>query len=340
MKPFITFILFLSIETVLSDGFCGPNSQFTIAGDKLTLPIAFDWAEKYTALCPNTIVNLEAVGSSSGVDLVCSPDDDAVVGMMSNEWKDTEGTIGEDGFTYSCLIGDTDRKAAEIVVANDAIVVVVQEGSPADDCQRILGGFTKDQLRWIFSDYSEIELKKTGWKSSSLANSDDDDSTHLWSELDRNCANEEIVLISPPEYSETFKLFTEAIFNDGLYGKEDLPDSAIEIEGGERNVLFILEEQPKGISYVKQPVYEISGDEVVAVPINGVEPTQESITNGDYSLLGNQIYMNIYTGASLEQTIPFLEFGLMSEGVDDYVPLSDSQVSEMMDRLDTLYRRR
>eukprot|EP00957_Ditylum_brightwellii_P043276 3279504-Ditylum_brightwellii.AAC.1 len=56
----------------------------------------------------------------------------------------------------------------------------------------MIGGLTFDQIRWIYSSFSEAELVQGGWDPSSVKNSDNDPSTHLWSELDSRCAPVEI----------------------------------------------------------------------------------------------------------------------------------------------------
>ena len=72
-------------------------------------------------------------------------------------------------------------------------------------CMVILGGLTLDQLRWIFSNYTEAELIATGWDPSSLANSDGNDATHLWSELSDSCAGAEIKIVGADSESGTYE---------------------------------------------------------------------------------------------------------------------------------------
>ena len=114
---------------------------------------------------------------------------------MSRGWKEYEGVQSEESpNTYQCLKGDTTRSAVQVDVAQDGMTVIMQKEGAADECVKILGGFTLDQLRWIYSTYNEDELERTGWDTSSLKNSDNDPSTHLWSELDERCQSAEIRL--------------------------------------------------------------------------------------------------------------------------------------------------
>lgn len=103
---------------------------------------------------------------------------------MSRQWKDTEAEKQADGYTYNCLIGDTTRSAIQIDVAIDGLSVVVKSGGAAAGCLDKLPGLTIDQLRWIFSSYTDSELTATGWDAAAaIPNSDNDENTHLWSEL-------------------------------------------------------------------------------------------------------------------------------------------------------------
>ena len=77
-----------------------------------------------------------------------------------------------------------------------------------------MGGLTVEQLRWIFSSYTGEELEGSGWDSDALANSDGDDSTHLWSELREDCPEVEIKIAGPDDQSGTYEYMSETIFAD------------------------------------------------------------------------------------------------------------------------------
>ncbi len=57
----------------------------------------------------------------------------------------------------------------------------------AAQCLKLLGGgLSKDQLRWMYSSLSVNELIAEGWDPSSVPFLDEDDDTHLWSEMQEN----------------------------------------------------------------------------------------------------------------------------------------------------------
>lgn len=149
----------------------------------------------YSVACDANI-RLEGGGSSSGTGRVCgdlergSPVD---IGNMSREWKETEAVASmELDFLYNCKIGDTQRSAIQFPVAIDGITVATRKEGAARDCVGVLGGLSVDQLRWIYSSYSEDQLIATGWDAESVPNRDMNPDSHLWSELDSRCQDVEI----------------------------------------------------------------------------------------------------------------------------------------------------
>jgi ABC-type phosphate transport system substrate-binding protein len=186
---------------------CGPDGSFSIAGSSTVLPIAMLWAEGYSAICTGTEITVESGGSSAGAARVCADETSGTpveIGDMSRPWKDTEATAAGDG-VYNCVVGDTSRSAIQIDVAIDGLSVATQTGGAGNLCIESLGGLTTDQLRWIFSSYGEVALIASGWDVSALANSDGDDTTHLWSELSADCPAVEIMISGPDSESGTYE---------------------------------------------------------------------------------------------------------------------------------------
>ncbi|MDA0878345.1 MAG: substrate-binding domain-containing protein, partial [archaeon] len=133
---------------------CGPDGSISIAGSSTVYPLATAWAEYYQEACDGVTITVEGGGSGAGAGRVCanSAKGTAVdIGDMSRDWKSTEASRGDDGYTMSCLSGDTTLEARQIVVAYDGLSVVVKKGGAAQTCVEGMGGLTVDQLRWIFS---------------------------------------------------------------------------------------------------------------------------------------------------------------------------------------------
>lgn len=163
---------------------CGPaKGHISIAGSFTVEPIALMWSELYKLGCPLS-VELVGGGSSVGAGRVCADSEkgEAVdIGNMCRGWKKGLEADERDGFIYDCLKGSQKRSAIQVDIALDGITGILPRKGTAYDCLQILGGLSIDQLRWIYSNYSDTELLETGWDALSLKNSDNDPATHLWS---------------------------------------------------------------------------------------------------------------------------------------------------------------
>ena len=151
--------------TVLSAGLAGciggdddtEQKTINIAGSSTVYPVASAWAQAYSASNSDYTVTVAGGGSGAGASKVCSTDADSVhIGDMSRDWKSSEASVGEDGYTFSCL--SSDITVTQLVVAIDGLSVVVKKGGAADQCISAMGGLSMAQLRWIFSDWSETDL--------------------------------------------------------------------------------------------------------------------------------------------------------------------------------------
>jgi len=149
-----------------------------------------------------------------------------------------------------------------------------------------LGGLTLDQLRWIFSSYTALELEATGWNPDSLANSDGDDATHLWSELSADCPELEIKIAGPDSESGTYEYFSETIFGDMDNGETFHPTRYL--EDSDDNVLVeYLQSNEDAIAYFGFAYYSENTDTLHATAIENdegemVAPDATSVGNGRY----------------------------------------------------------
>ena len=99
---------------------CPPASTFNIAGSSTVLPVADEWSKAYMERCPATTITVEGGGSSNGAGRVCGEEsrgEPVEIGNMSRDWKESEAT-SEDGHTFMCLVGDTERSALQIDVSH------------------------------------------------------------------------------------------------------------------------------------------------------------------------------------------------------------------------------
>lgn len=198
---------------------CGPSGQsIVLAGSTTVQQLAERWAESYMTACRDIIVTVEGGGSSSGATRVCGgtskgggPVD---IGDMSRDWFVDEATPSSNGYLYRCIVGDQARSAIQMPVALDGLSIAVGKNGTAASCIQMLGGLSPDQLRWMFTNYDSDQLLATGWDPNSIPNSDGDESTHLWSELDARCSAVEIMISGPLPDSGTFEYFHQTILVD------------------------------------------------------------------------------------------------------------------------------
>ena len=332
---------------------CGPTGDISIAGSSTVFPVANLWAEAYQKYCNGVAITVEGGGSGAGAGRVCANSEKGTpvdIGDMSRGWKSSEAST-DDGFTYDCLKGDTSRSAIQIDVAIDGLSVVMKKGGAADTCVSGMGGLTVDQLRWIYSDFTAAQLAAAGWDTNSLANSDNDDSTHLWSELDASCPASEIKISGADSESGTYEFFMDAMLNGGDGGETfDLqrPDGYTN-SAEDEVVVNYLTSNGDSIGYFGYAYYKANQDTLTAVAIMNdageyVAPTPSTVADGSYNPLGRFIYMNLHLDSNdLALTLPFLEFGFSSAGdalVNQvgYVPLTAGQDAEMeLQRISWMY---
>jgi len=220
-------------------------------------------------------------------------------------------------------------------VAIDGLSVVTHKGGAGDECFELLGGFTLDQLRWIFSSYTEEELIATGWDATSIANSDGDETTHLWSELSADCPETEIMIAGPDSESGTYEYFSETIFPDIDNGEtfDDVRPDGYFSSASDEEIITYLDENNDAIAYFGFAYYSDNQDKISAAAIENADgefvmPSSETVADGSYNPLARRIYMNLWNDeAALAVTVPFVQFGLGPQGAvlvsqTGYVPIA------------------
>jgi phosphate transport system substrate-binding protein len=333
---------------------CGPlNGNFSIAGSVTIFPIAQVWADVYGDSCGVKIV-VEADGSANGAGRVCSnpsKGSPVQIGAISREWKVSEA-ITSNGWYYTCVApGDTSRSAIQVSIAIYGITVVTSSGGVADRCiQALGGGLTTDQLRWIFSSYSALELEKSGWNSkTAIPNNDQNDGSHLWSELskDPRCPGVEIRISGHTQDSGLYDYFSETILVDSSVGETIDLDRPLGYAGQDNDKLAsYLATNTEAISFFNFASYKTFSDSLAVVSIENklgeyVVPDVHTLQDGRYNPLSRRIYMNVLdTESALINARPFLKFGFSQRGSDlvalsGYSPVPLWERSVMSTRLRT-----
>jgi phosphate transport system substrate-binding protein len=150
---------------------------------------------------------------------------------------------------------------------------VSQAEGDAAACIESLGGLTVHQLRWIFSNYTAEMLEGTGWDSTTLTNSDNDDATHLWSELSADCPDAEIKIAGHGSESGTYEYFAETVFADMDNGESfdvNRPDGYFN-SLADPDIIEFLADNADAVGYVGYAYYQENQETVVAAAIENVE---------------------------------------------------------------------
>jgi phosphate transport system substrate-binding protein len=356
MKFFAALIVFATVISAQQNIPCGPDGgQISIVGSATVEPIAKTWAEGYMALCPNVNVSVAGGGSSVGSRRVCnSTQPPADVGMMSRQWN----AISESNVTdaangkYICNFGTKTRTITRVDVAIDGITVVLINGGLVAQCLRKLTGqgLSIDQLRWIFSNYTDAQKSANGWDATSIAATDNNDATHKWSEISSLCPNAELKLATPGSTSGTAQFFDEILFPlaaEGIATKRPTPAFVSEADIPEDIVEFIatssLEVYGDAIGYFGFSYYINEGALFYGVPIRNtgatvwVKPTRATVKDSTYVPFTRRIYMNFFDG-TLSDTKFYLQYGLNQAGIGrlntiGFVPPPDSELPALAARV-------
>ena len=297
----------------------------TIAGSTTVQPIAIAWGAAYTAQCGAT-VTVQGGGSSSGAQRVCkvtSAGTAVDIGAMSRAWRSTEATVGANSYTYKCVIG-TLPSVVQIDVAIDGIVVILKKSSLPATCIAALSNLTFNQLRWIFSSYTDSQLTGSGWPASALAKSDGNTSTHFFSELSASCPKREIRLTGPTSMFGTYDYFLETILTDSASGPETFATTtrpvAARYFGTTTDAATINRVRNDAtnstIGFVSYNAYNKVKTTVTAVSLKKsggfVAPTPTTFAADTYPL-SRRIFMNVLASTA-SRTRAFIEYGMSAKG--------------------------
>ncbi|RKD34283.1 PstS family phosphate ABC transporter substrate-binding protein [Thermohalobacter berrensis] len=244
------------------------------------------------------------------------PDTRVTVGVSGTGGGFKRFTVGEtDISNASRLIKDKEAAKAEengieytqVSVAYDGITVVV---NPQND--------------WA-TDITVEELKKI-WEPNSKVKT--------WKDIRPEWPDKEIHLYGPGTDSGTFDYFTEAIVGEGGASRTDYTASE------DDNVLVQgITGDKYALGYFGYAYYEENQDKLKAVTINGVEPTTETIGNGEYTPLARPIFIYVSHNSFKDkpQVAEFVKFYLKNARnvvpSTGYVPLPQDKYDEQLEKI-------
>jgi phosphate transport system substrate-binding protein len=164
----------------------------------------------------------------------------------------------------------------------------------------------------------------------------------MWSDVNPEWPDEQVVLFGPGSDSGTYDFFTEAV--NGEEGA--INPSYTDIGEDDNAAIDGVASAVGNMGYVPLSFVEESGGAVVAVEIENadgecVSPSEETVQDGSYNPLGRQLF--IYpSGSSLErpEVLAFLEFYINNQEEIArealFIPLTAEQEQEALDKVNDL----
>jgi len=271
----------------------------TVAGSSTVLPIAERWAAWLRREHPSSevLVDHQHLGSSEGASRLCNGE--VEIGSMSRDWHPSEAAIEQPSTEsvvpiYSCV--GSPVRVAQLHVAWDAIVVLVQRNGAADRCLREVLPVSLELLRRIF------------------AKPDDDQPCKFWSDVINSplCPQTCIEISGPGTKSGTLRMFQNAVHAS--------PDTwnTIGYHASEEHTAIVTRvlESGNAIGFVGYSYFHSRSGLLSLIPVEQLVRNEfcACTVTGHYPL-ARPLFMNVVLGAS-NSTLDFLKLGFSDVGQD------------------------
>jgi phosphate transport system substrate-binding protein len=281
----------------------GLTGSLDVSGSSTVFPLLREMRKQFLQAYPHVSISLMSTGSGGGFrNHYCPGDTD-----FNNASRPIEPE--EEQFC-----ADNGVEPVELVVATDALTVVVNEDNDWVEC------LTVEQLR-------------DTWAA--------DTPPETWQDVDEAWPDEELSLFGPTDASGTFDYFNEAIL-----GAEAEPRRDYQATEQDQQIIQGVQNSRGAMGYLGFAHYSKNADAVTAVAIDDgdgcVAPTLENAKAGDYSPLARPLYTYpAKDSLATEQVAEFARFvvehATSEEIVADavgYIPLDDATQAEMLDGLE------
>jgi len=249
------------------------------------------------------------------------------------EVKVSVGQSGTGGGFEKFTKGETDFSNASRPIKEEEKDAAAQGGIEFQEFQIAFDGLSvvvNKENTWV--DYLTIDELKKMWV--------EDGTVKKWSDIREGWPDEEIKFFSPGHDSGTFDYFDEVILDGAEIVKtaQLSEDDNVLVQGvsGDKNA----------IGYFGYAYYLENKDKLKVVPVDGgngpVEPTNETIENGEYTPLSRPLftYVNTKSIKEKEQVYDYMRF-LLENGGDfaeevGYVRLPQEKYDEQLSTLEGL----
>jgi phosphate transport system substrate-binding protein len=273
----------------------GLSGSVNIDGSSTVGPMTQTAAELFNADNPDVQITVGESGTGGGFEKFCAGETD--INDASRPIEDDEKTLcDKGGVTYQ-----------EMVVANDAITVVVNKDNTWATC------LTTAQLKKIWEPKSKVTN---------------------WNQVDPSFPDEQLSLYGPGTDSGTFDYFTSSINGEEGASRTDYSPSEND------NVTVQGVQGSKGaMGYFGYSYYEENSDTLTAVEVDSgdgcVAPSASTVQDGTYTPLARPlfIYPSIEAGKSNEAMVAFVKYYVENDEniatTAKFIPLSSDQKSTL-----------
>ena len=272
------------------------RSQIRVVGSSTVYPFSSYVAEEFGATTDYSTPVIESTGSGGGIKIFCEGDglDTADITNASRRMRPREfQRCADNGVT-----GIT-----EIAIGADGITIAQTKDQPALD-------FSLEQLTLAVA----AQVPQNG----ELV----DNPYENWNQIDESLPDRQITVYGPPSTSGTRDAFEELVLEAATEDMEgyDEPYSTVRDDGpyvssGENDNLIVqkIENDREAVGIFGYSFLEENRDAVAAVTIDGVDPTPEAISSGEYPVARSLFF---YTKNSHLDRVP---------GMAEYVELFISE---------------
>ncbi|MFD1030728.1 PstS family phosphate ABC transporter substrate-binding protein [Metaplanococcus flavidus] len=266
-------------------------------GSSTVAPIMEGIVEEYAGAQPGVQVTVGVSGTGGGFEKFIEGETD--FSNASRPIKEEEAAaLEEAGIDYT-----------EILLAYDGLSVVVSQEND------------------FVEDLTVEDLKKL-WV--------EDGTTKMWSDINPEWPEEEVVFYAPGTASGTYDYFNEVILED-----EDIVSSAT-LSEDDNTLVQGIQSDPNAIGFFGYAYFVANKDTLKVVTIDGIEPNDETIESGEYSPLSRPLftYAKNSSMSDNEAAYDFMQYtienaGEMAQAVG-YVALPEEEYENGLADLEAL----
>ena len=240
-------------------------------GSSTVAPILEGLVEEYAGAQPDVQVTVGVSGTGGGFEKFVAGETD--FSNASRPIKEEEAAaLEEAGIEYT-----------EFLLAYDGLSVVVNQEND-------------------FVDNLTVEQLKKLWV--------EDGTTKMWSDIDPEWPDEEIIFYAPGTASGTYDYFNEVILEE-----EDIVSSAT-LSEDDNTLVQGIQGDPNAIGFFGYAYFVANQDTLKLVPIEGIEPSDETIESGEYSPLSRPLFVYAKNSALSENeaAYDFMQYTIENAG--------------------------